>query len=296
VKAKQTSRSCFLSAPFGTDTRTLERELKKRGLSVTDGRTLAPGAPLIEEIRERISETDLVCVVGSVDLPASSAFEIGIAIGMAKQVVAFAPLGTALPNDLLGITYCSAALDDRLGIATFLDAFLAHGRTKRWGKAGEVTVPKLTKAQSRDLRRQLARVHGSAFEAAVRDLFDLAGYVASETVVTSDRGVDFAIWIDNLQHAFGNPILVEVKDHLDEWSVGHVEEALRSAMVRTRSRLGLLVYRATSHSAKRALVSRSWPLVLRLEAGDLIQLLERGTFESELIRRRNRVVHGVEES
>src|SRR5216117_975519 len=171
MKAKQASRSCFLSAPFGTDTRILERELKKRGLSVTDGRTLAPGAPLIEEIRKRIAETNLVCVVASVVLSANSAFEIGIAIGMTKKVVAFAPIGTALPNDLLGITYCSAALNDRLGIATFLDAFLAHGRTKSWGKAGEATVPKLTKAQSSDLRRQLARVHGREFEGVVRDLF-----------------------------------------------------------------------------------------------------------------------------
>ena len=97
----------------------LEHELAARGPAVVDGRTLVATSRLAEQIRESISNSDLVCVVASESLSPNSAFEIGVAVGTDRQVIVFALLGASRPTDLVGMMYCSATLDDRAGISTF---------------------------------------------------------------------------------------------------------------------------------------------------------------------------------
>jgi hypothetical protein len=294
MKTKNSLRTCFLSAPFGTDTRVLERELGERGFTVTDGRTVAATEPLIQEIKKRISEADLICVVAPSDISVNSAFELGVAVGTGKQVIVFAPLGTALPSDLLGVMYCSAPLEDSVGIVTFLDAYLAHGRSSL-GKAPLIKEPHLlSKTESGRLRRRLASARGRDFEQLVKTMFESAGYVASETLGPEDQGVDFAVWVDSLQHSFGNPIIVQVKDRLSRGVAAHNEEILRWAIQRSRGRLGLLIYGSSYQPSEETLGKGGWPLVLRFGASELLSLFERGAFESKLIELRNRAVHGIE--
>jgi hypothetical protein len=295
MKEKRSSRSCFLSAPFGIDTRLLERELARLGYSISDGRTLAPSVPLIAEIRKRISQSDLVCVVAPAALSANAAFELGLAVGVAKTVVVFAPLGAAIPSDLAGITYCSAALDDRTGIRRYLEAFLAHGRSRLTPDQPSAKRNRLSPAQSKSLRKRLAHESGVRFEQLVKELFEASGYIASEGAGPEDRGVDFAVWADRLQHSFGNPIIVQVKDRLRGPLVDDAEHALRVVLQRTGGRLGLLIYRTADPAVKRPVTKSSWPLVMSLDVSELIRLLERGQFESRLIEIRNRAAHGIEE-
>ncbi|SRR6266542_729326 len=294
MKTRTRTASCFLSAPFGADTRILEAALKTRGFRVVDGRTLAPAEPLLDEIRKAIADASLVCVVAPSTLSVNTALELGMAVGIAKRLIAFAPLGTQFPSDLAGIMYCSAPLDDSKGIATFLDAFLAHGTAKtKPSRLSTSRQRKLSRAQSRDLKAHLIASSGRQFEMVVKELFERAGYVVSETMGAEDRGADFALWIDGLQYAFGNPVVVQVKDRLTVPSAAHTEQALRAAIETTRSRLGLLVYRTGGRSVDRIPSSPTWPLIVSLEVNELIKLLEQGGLEKELINLRNAAVHGV---
>lgn len=278
------------------DTRILEGELKRQGFQVVDGRTLAPAVPLIEEIRKTIASASLVCVVAPSTLSVNSALELGIAVGIARRLIAFAPIGTQFPSDLAGIMYCSAPLSDSKAIATFLDAFLAHATVKtKPSRPSTKQTRKLSRAESRDLQEQLATTSGRRFEMAVKELFERAGYVVSETMAAEDRGADFAVWIDGLQYAFGNPVVVQVKDRLTAPDTVRTEEALRVAMETTRSRLGLLVYRTGGAPLDRFRSSATWPLVVRLEVSELVKLFEQGAFEAKLLHLRNAVVHGVQE-
>ncbi len=229
MKTRTRTASCFLSAPFGADTRILEAALKTRGFRVVDGRTLAPAEPLLDEIRKAIADASLVCVVAPSTLSVNTALELGMAVG----------------------------------------------------------------TQSRDLKAHLIASSGRQFEMVVKELFERAGYVVSETMGAEDRGADFALWIDGLQYAFGNPVVVQVKDRLTVPSAAHTEQALRAAIETTRSRLGLLVYRTGGRSVDRIPSSPTWPLIVSLEVNELIKLLEQGGLEKELINLRNAAVHGV---
>jgi hypothetical protein len=226
MKAKTIIRSCFLSAPFGVDTRALEQELRDRGFSVTDGRTIVPAAPVVSTIRKGISNADLVCVVTPSTLSANTAFEMGLAVGISKNVLVFAPLGSTLPSDVVGITYCSAALDDNRAIGKFLDAFLAHGRTPITSDEPSVKRHRLPPAEAKRMRGELAHASGKRFEQLVKQLFEASGFIAAEAGGPGEHGADFAVWVDLLQHAFGNPVIVEVKDRLHGQGLVEAEDTL----------------------------------------------------------------------
>ena len=50
-----------------------------------------------------------------------------------------------------------------------------------------------------------------AAEQRTAELFRQAGYIVSEQASQSDKGVDLAVWIDELESAIGGPLLVQVK-------------------------------------------------------------------------------------
>lgn len=293
MKRRTRTRPCFLSAPFGLDTRLLEAELRKRGFSISDGRTLKPGTPLVDEVRKKISQADLVCVVAPSTLSLNAAFELGLAVGTAKRALVFAPLGTLMPTDLAGITYSSARLDDKKAIGSFLDAFLEYGRSRPVQGQAPSEPHRLPHSESKRLRGALGRASGLKFEQLVKELFEASGYIASEPTDTQEGGVDFAVWADHLHHSFGNPILVQVKDRVRGPLSSDTAAVLRSALDRTRGRLGLLIYRKADPKLRQALVSTSWPLVMCLEVRELLSLLENGQLESRLIDIRNRAAHGI---
>ena len=56
-------------------------------------------------------------------------------------------------------------------------------------------------------------------------------------------GVDMALWLDEVESSLGNPLLVEVKlGRLTESKIAQAEDQLRSYIVKTHARAGLLVY------------------------------------------------------
>jgi hypothetical protein len=100
-----------------------------------------------------------------------------------------------------------------------------------------------------------------------------------------------AVWIDGLQPAFGNPILVQVKfGNLSPSRLNNTITQLQTVLTKSHAQLGLVVHMSSKSSApfgKRPV----WPLVIALSADELVNLIREGRLSPWLLERRNKIVH-----
>ena len=292
----RTQKTCFLAAPFGASTDVLVKELQRQGFRVRDGRTLAlPGTSVLEEIRAAVRAADLMCAVLPSRPSPNAYLEIGLAVGLAKPVALFAEIGAELPSDLAGLTYCRAGLQDGPELARFLSVFLKHypKKARPISSRPRRSAAKLGEAQAARARNLLGAAHGLELEKLISDLLSEVGYVVSQPYGERKGAVDFAVWIDALQATIGNPVPVEVKANISTpIALREAETQLRKHLERVGTKLGLLVY-APHGEIPFPAASPGFPIVVRLSGARLIDLLEEGSFESEILRVRNQVAHGT---
>src|SRR5437764_12229948 len=107
-------------------------------------------------------------------------FEIGLAVGLAKQVAVFAGRSTSLPNDVADLTYSRADLNDNTAVGKFLDVFLHHSKQRpRTGAGRQQSSHRLTEQEYSTFSRHIAQATGRELEQIVLDVFRKAGYVVS---------------------------------------------------------------------------------------------------------------------
>jgi len=118
-------------------------------------------------------------------------------------------------------------------------------------------MPPKRRAKSKPYTLPPASATAREFEQRTADFLREAAFILSEPSESRDQGADFAVWIDEVQHSLGNPLLVEVK--AGDLSGPRLEEAtsqLRHYVAKTHGRCGLVVYWDRQ--------SRDFPAVRRL--------------------------------
>src|SRR6202011_4537570 len=99
------------------------------------------------------------------------------------------------------------------------------------------------------------------FEQRTAALLQSAGFIVSQPSLRREQGADFAVWIDDIDEALGNPLLVEVK--AGDISLRRLHDAaanLRRYVAKTHGRCALLVYWDEANR-KYPEVSLEWPLI-----------------------------------
>ncbi|HEY4699401.1 MAG TPA: hypothetical protein VIH27_03415, partial [Nitrososphaerales archaeon] len=112
---------------------------------------------------------------------------------------------------------------------------------------------------------------------------------------SQDKGVDFAIWDENLTFTIGNPLFIELKyGSLTFDQIHKAESQLKEYLARTEAKAAILLYLDKNGRRFREnyLVA---PLVLRFEFEDFVRALYHNTFEEVILSKRNRMVHGLTE-
>jgi hypothetical protein len=285
--AKSKFKNCFISAPAGTDTAALRAALEQRNVQWRDQTNIALGTNLLVLLDEEMSRADFVCAVVPYGQYAAVLFELGIAAGKNKPILAFVESPVGLPLDAL--TYFVLTPDsETLGRA--IDVFLSHSKPNPKRARKETPV----RSQTSGIRPSPTNV-GVDAERRTAELFRQAGYIVSDETSPTDRGVDLAVWIDELESAIGGPLLVQVKSG-DPTLTGlrHAEEQLRQYVLKTNGRFGLLVWwNGWDVEQPRMRPDRAaWPVILTLSGERLIALVQSGELTSELTRLRNAAVHG----
>lgn len=281
-------KTCFISAPSGTDTSVLRRALEERAIRWFDQTTLEAGSTWIDAIDRGLSKADFVCVVLPGGHHGNILFELGIAYARHKPILAFLGSSAIPPTDILSLTYVRAEPKDPLTVGSALGTFLQHAASKPLRR---ISIPRV-KATPTTKALGSPAVLGQEFEQRTANLLREAGYILSYPSERRDRGADFAVWIDEIEQSLGSPLLVEVK--AGDLSSGKIHEAavqLRHHVAKTHGKCALLVY-WDRKNRKFPPISTEWPLVFQLGGEALTRLLRQGTFPQELVRLRNAAVHG----
>ena len=261
---------------------------------------MEPGRSVLDTVQSAIAHADFVCVVFPKGLHTTSvAFEMGLAVGNSRPVLAFVEPGADAPSLMGSVTVARTGFDDAEAINFYLDAFLEHGGSKRLrGRSRPSSLPAAADTSwvletINSIATSDPQMRGSEFEALVADLFQQAGYVVSPRAPEAgDRGVDMAVWIDETDSSLGNPVLVQVKvGRLSDRQLQFAEHELRQFIAKTPVQAGILIYwdRGGKDLSR---PSADWPLVIRFSVFELADLVGSGEFVRELRARRNRAVHG----
>ena len=286
-------KSCFISAPFGADTSILRAALEERGIRWRDQTSVTAGSSWLDVLDQELSQSDFVCAVLPAEREGNIFFELGIAYAKRKPILAFIGSPLQLPSEILSITSIAHVRSDPTNsdaIRLALDTFLQH--------AGPTPVrrPRKPSPKGSSRRKEWAKLAPLAspaeFGRETADLFQQAGFIVSGPTESRDQGADFAVWIDELEHSLGNPLLVEVK--AGDLSIGRLRDAafrLQHHVAKTHGRCALLVYWDRNNREFPA-VSTEWPLILQLSGTALSRLVSQGQLVQELVRLRNAAVHG----
>ena len=293
-------KSCFLSAPFGFDASALIHAFAERGVAAARLDDLELGEDPLTGIRREVRRADFVCVVlpGGYRLD-DAIFEAGIALGKGRPVLILADPDVDIPFELGQLDYVRTSLGDKQALGGILDAALP-GLLERGPRRRAPRRPpskRLSRADAEGALRALRDPHlvsEAKLLEILRDLFRKVGILdSSPHAHPSDRGPDLAIWIDETQSLFGNPVFVEVKGgRLHQSGIDDAYHSLSHHLIRGKLRLGIIVY-WDAEGKKYKVNAANLPLVICLSIEELIDALRLGRFTRTLLAIRNRAVHGV---
>lgn len=289
-------RSCFISAPSEANIRQIRDSLIGRGVRVLGLSDIEVGSVLQTAIVSSIAQADLVVGVLSQRESANAIFELGVAVGLGKPILIFAPAKSDIvPFDLQRFQIVRASLQNREAIDFAFDQLLASpetpGRTHPVPTASHRFRTLEATSYRSELAEALERGNGQKLETLVARVLRDAG---TELVVESphpDRHIDLVIWSDALQPYVGNPFPIEIKLRLKsrESAKRALSQAANNAIA-IGSSWSMLLYADGPNRGDRVWLSQ--PAVLAMRIDDLFDQLEATTFAKIILSLRNRRVHG----
>jgi hypothetical protein len=290
-------KRCFVSGPQGVETQTLTKMLVERGIDVTTPWIAKPTAMISQEILGLIAEADfMACVIG----PGRNEhvmYELGVARSLGKP--AFIVLaGASLPLDISGI-YVHAVDPGKIAEARDdLDRFLRNAKAPPPISAeplsGKAVDLNWARKELTNIRSGGVNARGPIFEYLVQRIFEAAGAEVTPTDQAGQDGrgeIDFIVWLNEVVFDVGGPILVECKV-LRGGSGSVIKNAeayvhrLAKAVNETDASLALLIFDHDRPHTPPSLFET--PQVLSIAIEDLLDGLEKGTLEADMLRRRRR--------
>jgi len=264
---------------------------------------LASAVP--ETVLAEIQAADAVIAVISEET-SNVFFEIGMAVGLRKPVLALLSPGITVPAFGSSFNYLTTDLADsevlRLAVKRFLHKPRERHKKRRKKRRKKQLIRKsdsqIPGTPVHAIIEQLSVLRqsgdGYALERTVAELLRAAGVSTVEQYKgAADRGVDFAVWSDELRSSLGSPILIEVKSSkLDEMSFQIAYSRLAKLVQESGSAAGLFLY--LDKGGRRFQKPANWiPSVLWFDLEDFAKRLSRKSFATVLVEHRNRIVHGL---
>ena len=275
---KPKRRSAFISAPYSVDTNLILQILQERGLETIRLDEMGVGQSINEMVWNSINRADyVIAVMGVGKINENVLFQLGLATGLRKHVLVLAPHEGFMPSDIAGLTYLRTDPGNREAIEFGLDQLLSSPETKPDSEIpmGRETHPIRGKADKFMKRLKLLREDEEVREAdLVQVIFEAiqesgVSTLAIESRIGKRQVADIVVWSDDLEPWIGNPLIIEVKKHLN--SRRDLERAIQNVSTlldETRSPRCLLIYL----EAKSAILYGSSydPRIMVMSAGEFI--------------------------
>ncbi len=296
---------CFLSTSFGIDISAIKEILVENQIEVFDIYDFSSGETIQNILKRKIRQSDFALFVISNDNQ-NTLYEIGVCEGMGKRHFIILDKDCKVPFYIESELFLRANLNDRKFIQLSIDNFLREVRKKRNSSSRNRKKQKdnnksSTKEVSENLRPFLGKLsnlrkigHGRDLESLVEEIFRTINLNYVQNTAHTNKGIDFALWNDQLGRLIGNPIIVEVKyGNLTEANIKNAEYQLRKYTEQSDAKLSLLLY-LDKRNKRYKIVSSLQPLIISYDAEDFVKDLLDDSFENVILRQRNKIAHGIE--
>jgi hypothetical protein len=291
-------RTCYISAPAGSNLDVLRDELAAKGIRVVVPSDLPIGRVSPSEIGSILGRVDLV--IGVLTQQRRSEwvlFELGQAFAQNRRILLLAPpKSILLPTIFQRFPVVRASLKNREAIRFALDQMLAAP-----GVPATTTTTKPIEGSGIGTRADVLlgsvkTAIESGDERALEQIAALALRNSGVEVIAEQamkgRHVDLAIWSDALQPFVGNPLLVEIRTRLRSQKEAQAAfKTLALAIAASGTTWGLMLYGESSVSEQRLRTSAP-PTVLVLSFTSLLEGMREHPFNEVVRDLRNRRVHG----
>jgi|GEM_PF-1619060 len=299
-----TNLKCFISVPYGTDTQTLKEILTRNGVDVSDLYDFSIGESIQQILKQKIRQSDFAIFILSKENP-NIMYEIGICEGLGKQHFILIEEDLKTPFYLESKLLLRVRLLEESFMRMTIEKILQDVKKKRIKltirtkedskkKSGynQATRDKLNLLlfQIKDLRKS---GRGEKLEELAGDVFKAINLNYAGNTAGSDKGVDFALWNDELGKIVGNPIIVEIKHgRLSQQAIDCAESNIRKYAGETGAKVALLLY-LDKEGRKYEARSTINPLVIFYDIEDFVRDIIDTSFERFILSQRNNIAHGV---
>ena len=296
---------CFISASYETDISYIKNILAEFHIDTIDIYDFSIGDSIQQILKRKIRQADFALFVVSNSTSVNVIYEMGVCEGLGKQHFVFLEKSFKVPSYLENQLFIRTDLQDRDFLKSAVEKIL-QSVTKK-----EIISRKTTKENSEiksynsdikeNLKSYLTRIknlraggHGRELEHVLEEIFKTIklSYVENET--DKDKGVDFALWNDELGKILGNPMIVEVKyGNLTKDRFWQAEEQINRYIEKTDAKVALLLY--LDRAGKRHKIKSSLnPLIISYDVEDFTTDLLTNSFESLILNQRNKIAHGID--
>ena len=296
---------CFISASYDTDLSFIKNILAENNVETFDLYDFSIGDSIQQILKRKLREADFALFIVSND-NSNVIYEMGVCEGLGKQHFIFLEKDFKVPFYIENKLFIRANLQDRDFLQMSIQKILHSVKNKSY-------IPKRTnpKNKSKDLSygddaktnltsylRQVKNLresgHGRELEYVIEEIFKSIRLNYVENSTNKDKGVDFALWSDELGKIIGNPIIVEVKyGNLTSATFKNAEHQLLRYIDKTDAKVAILLY--LDRNGKRHKIKSSLnPLIIAFDIEDFINDLLNQSFENIVLNQRNKIAHGIE--
>ena len=249
MKFNLTRRTCFISAPAEADTTILQNILNERGLSVLiEQGDVKADLSLGKNLLNAIVSSDFFIGVLQAGVDNSMVYyEIGIANGTGRRTLIFtSPSIKNSVKNIKGSLYMRVAMDNREGMEFAIDQVIKAPEIEPKVEQAEKPKNKPIGKIAKDLLAELSKPEstwGAHPEDAVIQAIGSSGVNVLVRSKYLDSGADMALWADELEGSVGNPLLIEVKQHISgSTSITRLANQLDSYLESSNAGWLLLLY------------------------------------------------------
>jgi hypothetical protein len=286
-------RRCYVGGDDASAVAKLTDMARAHGLETASAADVSGGSSLVREVISLIDSVDFVVFVITDGSGSGAAYELGLAQGRDKPafVVSVGRHSLDLENAYMVLVEDEASIG---GVAGDFDRFVRNAKRPDRSRRSVVAVPAgsldWAHAELRGLRDSGAPERYRRFEQFCAKLLRATGAEVTE-VGSRNFGADLVVWFNEIAFELGGPTLVECKFYGGgSGSVIRNSEATIRRIAKeielSEANLALLVYDHDRSAPPPSL--HEVPSVLAFAVEDVIRAVEQGTFEKEILKRRER--------
>ncbi len=249
MKFELSPRMCYISSPAGIDSSNIQSILVSRGfITRVETNGVKSTAYWERKVKDSIKASEFVVAVLSSGADNSNVYyEVGLAHGIGKRVLILA--SPEMKESTVGLKsslYLRIDVSNKNAIEFALDQVLRAPEQDRNQIATESENNLPIGDLADDLLSQLntpESTWGAHPENAVVQALGKSGVNVLVKSKYWDTGADMAVWADELESIVGNPLLIEVKQHISSaTSVTRLSSQIESYLENSNASWLLLLY------------------------------------------------------